>query len=139
MKKLRRLGLLIIGAHWLVGVWHLWLVAKILPGPDNKMYWFAITMSTLMHFGVSIAWWRLSDKVAGLILCVFLVAVLGAGIYEHFLGPGLNNIFRVPLTEWTSAFRASVYSLVVFEILGCWLGIRLMKGRCQAIDATRRA
>ena len=139
MKKLRQLGLLVIAAHWLVGVWHLLLVAKILPSPDHTGYWFAIGLSTLLHFGVSVAWWKLIDGPAGLVLCVFLFAVLGAGIYEHFLGPGLNTIFRIPPSEWTSAFRASVYALVVFEILGCWLGIRRLKGRRQTMRATWRA
>jgi hypothetical protein len=54
-----------------------------------------------------------------LILCVFLLVALGSGIYEHFLGPGLNNVFRVASGDWTAAFRASVFLLVVVEILGC--------------------
>jgi len=136
MKKFRRLGLLVIAVHWLVGVWHLLLVARILPSPDHKEYWFAIGLSTLLHFGVSVAWWKLSDRLAGLVLCLFLVAALGSGVYEHFVGPGPNNIFRVPPSDWTSAFRTSVFALVVFELLGGWLGIRLLRRKRHTVAAT---
>jgi hypothetical protein len=128
MKKLRIYSLLIIAAHWVVGVWHLLLVAKILPAPENNVSWIAISLFTLLHCGVAVACWKLSDRLSGLILCVFLVVALGSGIYEHFLAPGLNNIFRVPPSDWTAAFRASVFLLVVVEILGCWFGIRLSRG-----------
>lgn len=129
MKKLRILGLAVLAAHLIVAVWHLFLVAKILPAPENNVSWFAICLITLGHLGVSVAWLKLSDRFAGLVLCIFLVAALGAGIYEHFLGPGLNNIFRVAPGDWTALFRASVIALVILEALGCWVGVRvLMRG-----------
>jgi hypothetical protein len=125
MRNLRTYGFLAIPAHWIVAVWHLVLVAKVLPASDNSVHWLAIALLTLVHGGVLLACWKLTDRFAGLTLCVFLLVALGSGIYEHFLGPGLNNVFRMASSDWTTAFRASVFLLAVVEILGCWFGIQL--------------
>lgn len=129
MKRFRLVGFLIIAAHWLAAVWHLFIVARIPPVADNKVSWLAVGLVTLFHFVISVAWWKLSDRFAGSVLLVFFVVVTGAGTYEHFLGPGPNNIFRLAPGDWTVAFQMSVFLLVSFEILGLWLAIRFLKGR----------
>jgi len=115
-------------------VWHLFIVAKIPPAASNNVNWLAVGLVTLFHFVVTVAWWKLSDRFASWVLFVFFVVVMGAGMYEHFLGPGTNNIFRVAPGSWTAAFQISVFLLVFFEILGCWLGIRFLMGRGQTSD-----
>ena len=128
MAKPRTLSLLVIVAHWIVAVCHLFFAAKILPAPNNHVSWLAIALITSGHLGVSIALWKLSDKPAGLLSLIFFLAALGADLYEHFLHASANNVFTVGLGGWTTWFDASVFVLIVLEILGLLLGILLFRG-----------
>lgn len=123
------LTLLVVIAHWVVAVLHLFLAAKVLPAPNNNVSWLAITLITLGHWGVSIAFWKLSHKLAGLVSLVFFFAALGADVYEHFLHASANNVFMVAPGDWTARFDASVFILLALEILGCLLGILLLGRR----------
>lgn len=129
MKGWRLFGLLIIAAHWAAAVWHFVLSAKIFPTAANGIDWLPIVFVSAVHLGVSVLWWTVSVRLAGWVLLVLLSTALGVGVYEHFLGPGPNTIFRVPPTNWTAAFRASVLVLLALEILGCWLGLRSVRSR----------
>ena len=131
MKSWRLFGLLIIAAHWAGAVWHLVLLAKIFPTPDSGTNWLPIVFASAAHLGLSIVWWTVSIRIVGWVLLVLLSTALGAGVYEHFLGPGPNTIFRVPHTNWTADFRASVFVLLVLEILGCWLGLRSVRSKAR--------
>lgn len=129
MKSWRLFGLLIIAAHWAAAVWHFVLLAKIFPTAPKGTDWLPIVFVSAVHLGLSVLWWTVSIRLAGWVLLVLLSAAMGAGVYEHFLGPGPNTIFRVPSTNWTAAFRASVFVLLVLEILGCWLGFRSVRSK----------
>jgi hypothetical protein len=131
MTKARMLTLLVVIAHWAVAVLHLFLAAKVLPAPNNNVSWLAITLITLGHLGVSIALWKLSDKLAGLVSLIFFLAALVADLYEHFLHASANNVFMVALGDWTARFDASVFILLALEILGCLLGILLLGRRTR--------
>lgn len=131
MKSWRLFGLLIIAAHCVAAVWHLVLLARIFPTPDNGTTWLPIVFVSAAHLGLSVVWWTVSIRLAGWVLLVLLSTALGAGVYEHFLSPGPNTIFRVPPTNWTAAFRASVFVLLVLEILGCWLGLRSVRSKAR--------
>lgn len=133
MTKPRALALLVVVAHWMVAVSHLFLAAKILPAPNNHVSWLAIILMTSGHLAVSIALWKLSDKLAGLVSLIFFAAALGADLYEHFLHASANNVFAVAPGVWTTGFDASVVVLVVLEILGCSLGI-LLFGRGRTLS-----
>jgi hypothetical protein len=124
-----RLTLPVVIAHWVVATLHLFLAAKVLPAPNNNVSWLAITLITLWHLGVSIALWKLRDRLAGLVSLIFFLAALGADLYEHFLHASANNIFMVSPGDWTTRFDASVYILLALEILGCLLGILLLGRR----------
>ena len=128
MTKLRTLALLVVVAHWIVAVGHLFLAARILPAPNNNVSWLAIVLITSGHLCVSIALWKLSDKLAGLLSLIFFLAALGADLYEHFLHAAPNNIFMVAGGDWTAWFDASVLGLVALEILACSLGVLLLGG-----------
>jgi hypothetical protein len=123
MKKARTLGLLVVIAHWIVAVWHLFLAANILPAPNNHVSGLAIVLISSGHLCVSIALWKLSDKPSGLVLLMFFLAAAGADLYEHFVHASLNNVFMVASGPSTAAFDVSVFVLLVLEILGCFLGI----------------
>jgi hypothetical protein len=131
MTKARMLILLVVIAHWVVAVLHLFLAAKVLPAPNNNVSWLAITLITSGHLVVSIALWNLSDKLTGLVSLIFFLAALGADLYEHFLHASANNVFMVAPGDWTARFDASVFILLALEILGCLLGILLLGRRTR--------
>jgi hypothetical protein len=124
----RTLTLLVVATHWAVAVGHLFVAAKVLPAPNNAVSWLAIALITLGHLIVSIALWKLSDKLAGLVSSLFWLAALGADLYEHFLHASANNVFMVAPGAWTGRFAVSVVGLLALEMLGCVLGILLLAG-----------
>ncbi len=126
MTRRRMFTLLVVVAHWIVAVGHLFLAAKVLPAPNNSVSWLAITLITLGHLGVSIALWKLSDKLSGLVSLIFFFAALSADLYEHFLQASANNVFMVASGDWTARFDVSVFVLLALEIVGCLLGILLL-------------
>ena len=129
MTKPRTLALLVVVAHWIVAVCHLFLAAKVLSDPNNNASWLGISLITLGHLVVSMGLWRLSDKLAGLASLVFFLAALSADLYEHFLHASANNVFMVAAGDWTPLFNVSVFILLAFEILGFLLGIRLLRSK----------
>jgi hypothetical protein len=131
MTKLRTLALLVVVAHWIDAIWHLFLAAKVLPAPNNHVSWLAIILITSGHVVVSIALRKLSEKLAGSISLIFFLAALSADLYEHFLHASGNNVFMVASGHWTALFDASVFVLLALEILGCMLGIPLLGGRTK--------
>jgi hypothetical protein len=122
------LALLVVGGHWFVAVWHLFLAANVLAAPDNKVSWVAITLISAGHLTVSIVLCTLRDKFAGWVSVIFFLAALGADLYEHFLHASANNIFMVAPGNWTAEFDASVFALLALEVLGCVLAILLLGG-----------
>jgi hypothetical protein len=129
MTKPRIIALLVVIAHWMIAIWHLFLTAKILPAPNNTVSWPGIMFITLGHLLMSIVLWKLSDKVSGVVSLLFFLVVGAADVYEHFVHPALNNVFMVRPGNWTTLWEVSVFGLLAFEILGCALGILLLAGR----------
>jgi hypothetical protein len=128
MSRTRMFALLVVAAHWIVAVGHLFLAANILAAPNNHVSWLAVILITSGHLVVSIALWKLSDKPAGLVSLIFFLAAMGADLYEHFLHASANNIFMVAPGDWTTRFNASVFFLLALEIVGCLLGLALLGG-----------
>jgi hypothetical protein len=131
MTRLRTLALLIVVAHWIVAIWHLFLAASVLPAPNNSVSWLAVVLLTMLHGGVSIALWKLSGRLVGLVSLIFFLAALSADLYEHFLHASGNNVFMVAPGYWTAWFNASVFILLALELLGCSLGVLLLGGRTR--------
>jgi hypothetical protein len=129
MPTRRTLTLLVVVAHWIVAVGHLFLAAEVLPPPNNQVGWLAVTLITLGHLAVSLALWTLSDRIAGLVSLIFFLAAFSADLYEHFLHASANNVFTVASGGWTAPFDVSVFILLALEIVGCLLGILLLGGR----------
>jgi len=137
------LALLVVIAHWGVAVSHLFLAARVLAAPNDKVSWLAVTLITLGHSAVFIALWKLSDRLTGLVSLIFFLAALGADLYEHFLHASANNVFMVAPGDWTVPFDVSVFILLALEILGGLLGILLLgrgtRNNSQPEFATRNA
>jgi hypothetical protein len=129
MTKARTLALLVVAAHCIVAIWHLFLAARILPVPNNHVSWLAIVLITSGHVCVSILLWKLSDKVAGFVSVIFFLAAMGADLYEHFLHASQNNVFMLARGDWTAIFSVSVFILLALEIAGCSLGTIVLGGR----------
>jgi hypothetical protein len=85
MTNLRTAALLVVLAHWLVAIGHLFLAAEILPAPNDKVSWLAIVLITSGHLLGSAVLWKISHKLTGLVALVFFLAALSADLYEHFL------------------------------------------------------
>ena len=132
MARPRVLALLVVVAHWIVAVWHLFLAANILPAPNDRVSWLAITLISSGHLCVCLALWLLGDRLAGWVSLVFFLAALGADLYEHFLHVSANNIFHVAPGDGRALFDASVFTLLALEILGCLMGILLLL--CRRVD-----
>lgn len=47
------------------------------------------------------------------------------GLYEHFLGPGTDNVLHMPPSELSLPFQVRAVLLVLLEALGCWVGFRI--------------
>jgi hypothetical protein len=136
MAKLRTLVLLVVAAHWIVAIWHLFLAARILPAPNNHVSWLAIVLITSGHMVVSSLVWKLSDKVAGFVSVIFFLAAMCADLYEHFLHASQNNVFMVARGDWTAVFNASVFILLALEIVGCLLGTVMLGGKRRNSKST---
>jgi len=129
MTKLRMFAVLVIVAHWLDAVVHLFLAAKVLAPPSDHVSWLAVTLITSGHLVVAIVLWTLSDKISGFVSLIFFLAAMGADLYEHFLHASANNVFMVAAGDWTAGFDVSVVVLLALEILGCVLGTVLLGGK----------
>jgi hypothetical protein len=136
MTKARKLALLVVAAHWIVAIWHLFLAAKILPAPNNSVSWLATLLITSGHAVVSILLWKLSHKVAGFVSVIFFLAAMSADLYEHFLHASQNNVFMLPSGGWTAIFNLSVFILLALEIVGCLLGTMMLGGRTRNNKST---
>jgi hypothetical protein len=131
MTKLRVLTLLVVVAHWIDAIGHLFLAAKILPAPNDHVSSLAVILITSGHLVVSVALWELGDRIAGCISLIFFLAALSADLYEHFLHASGNNVFMVGFGHWTFWFDASVVVLLALEILGCTIGAWLLTSRMR--------
>ena len=136
MAKARTLALLVVAAHWIVAIWHLFLAAKVLPAPNNHVSGLAIISITSGHAVVSFLLWKLSDKVAGFVSLIFFLAAMSADLYEHFLHASQNNIFMVARGDWTAIFNLSIFILLALEIVGCLLGTIVLGGRTRNNKST---
>ena len=128
MTKPCMLALLVVAAHWLDAVGHLFLAARVLPPPNDHVSGLAVTLITSGHLVVAIVLWMLSARIGGVVSLIFFLSAMSADLYEHFLHASGNNVFMVAPGDWTAAFNASVFALLGLEIVGCVLGVILLGG-----------
>ncbi len=128
MTRTRTLALMVVVAHWIIAVVHLFFAAEVLPAPNNDVSWLAILLITLGHACALMALWKLGDKISGVVTLIFFLCALSADLYEHFLHTSANNVLMVAAGHWTAWFDVSVFALLALEILACSLGILLIGG-----------
>lgn len=125
----RLLGVLLVIAHGAIADWHLAVAAKAVPATAPANLAVPLTLIALVHIVIAVAAWAAAPAARGRLLSIFFALSLLFNVYEHFLGPEPNSIFRVAPGEWAGTFRISVFILTATEIIGLWLGARLLLGR----------
>jgi len=117
-------GALIVVAHFIVALWHLFLVVKTQPGFPTFAPPLLILVNLLPVMGAVVLAKRL-PKLAGILIAIPLGIALVIGLYAHFLNPGTDNVFRMPRGKLTLPFQISAAQLVVLEAAGVWFGLVL--------------
>jgi hypothetical protein len=105
--------------------WHLYLLGKLHPdmtGTQLVLFGGAINLLPLTAAALS---WSRFRRLAGWLLAIFFGAVAVIGGYEHFVRPGPDNFLEMAAGAWTASFRVSAVLLVIVDILGCWIGVRM--------------
>lgn len=123
-RKLLILGGAVTTAHFLLTLWHLFLLVKTQPDTPKFLPPILILVNLLPVTGVAV-FAKGFPTIAAAMIAVPLGVALAVGGYSHFLSPGSDNIFHMPYGTLTLTFQASAILLLLLEILGCWIGIRM--------------
>jgi hypothetical protein len=105
---------------------HLFLLSKLNPGLGLLLITFVGAMNLLPFLGLFLFENR-SYAVAGWFFVVPFGLALIFGGYSHFLGSGPDNVFQMTQGPWPLSFQITATLLAVLEILGCWLGVRMLE------------
>jgi hypothetical protein len=127
VKKLVVYATLAVLAHAAIVVWHLLVLAKITPGLDGRQVLAgALAFNAVPLVGLILLWTRYA-RLASVLIFIPLAAGFVAGGFQHFLSDGPDNVFRMAATEWALPYRTSAVLLILLELSGCWLCIRLFR------------
>ncbi len=132
LRKLFLLGTAVVLSHFVVVIWHLFMLLKLQPGTSGFALVFLIVVN-LIPVMAMVAFQKGHPKLAGAMIFVPLGVALIIGIYAHYLSAGADNVLRMPPGEWRSSFQLSAILLSVLEALGCWIGFRIF-GSIRAKD-----
>jgi hypothetical protein len=114
----------IVVGHFIVVVWHLFLVVRVQPGFPRSALPLMILVNFFPIAGL-VALAKGFAKWAGCMITLPLAIVLVIGTYAHFLSPGADNVLHMPPGDLRLPFQISAVLLVLLEALGCWVGIRI--------------
>jgi hypothetical protein len=114
----------IMMGNLLVVIWHLLLLVKVQPTTPGFVPPLLILVNLLPLAGLVVFAKGFSKLAASMIILPLGIALV-IGAYAHFLSAGADNILRMPAGELTLPFQVSAFLLVVFEALGCGIGVRM--------------
>lgn len=114
----------VVTAHFLVVVWHLWLLVRVQPGTPSFLPPILILVNLLPVAGL-ILFAKGSQKLAASLVTVPLGIALVIGFGAHFLSPGNDNVLHMPPGELRLPFEVSAVLLVVLEAVGAFLGLQM--------------
>jgi hypothetical protein len=127
MRRLYMYATLVVLAHAAVVFWHLLTHTRIAsPLEPNLAMVYAILVG-LLPLNALLALWANYTKWGGWLLLLFFAMPLAIFGYEHFLNMGSRNVFHIAPLEAAPTFQVSAVLLVVFEVLGCWVGIQILR------------
>jgi hypothetical protein len=78
--------------------------------------------------------WRGSHSAGGGLLLASLAGALIFGVWYHFVAISPDHVSHLPAAAhsgWRLLFQTTAVLLIPTEALGCWAGLRLMKGRAS--------
>ena len=114
----------VVTGHFLVVVWHLWLLVRVQPGTPRVLPPMLILVNLLPVAGL-ILFAKGSQKIAAGLVTVPLGVALVIGFGAHFLSSGNDNVFHMPPGELRLPFQVSAVLLVVLEAVGAFLGLQM--------------
>jgi len=123
-RRLLRWGVAVVGAHFLLVLWHLLLLLTVEPNTPRLLPPILILINLLPLAGL-LAYAKGFSKSAAILIALPLAVGLAIGGYSHFLSPGTDNVFRMPPGEFRLSFQVSALLLVILEASGCWIALRM--------------
>jgi hypothetical protein len=125
--RLRASVLAVVVSHACVVVWHLVVVGNINPAVVTPGFLLFLGAINLLPFVAAALLTARVHLLAGWLLLIPFGLALTAGLISHFLSPGPDNVFRIAAGAWTWSYRVSAVLLVLFETVGCWLAIMVLR------------
>ena len=112
--------------HFLVVVWHLWLLVRVQPGTPRFLPPILILVNLLPVAGL-IVLAKGSQKLAATLVTVPLGVALVVGFGAHFLSSGNDNVLHMPPGALLLSFQTSAVLLMVLEAAGVLLGLQMFR------------
>ena len=112
--------------HFLVVVWHLWLLVRVQPGTPSFLPPILILVNLLPVAGL-IVLAKGSPKLAATLVTVPLGVALVVGFAAHFLASGNDNVLHMAPGELRLSFQVSAVLLMVLEAAGVLLGLQMFR------------
>jgi hypothetical protein len=116
----------VVTGHFLVVVWHLWLLVRVQPGTPRFLPPILILVNLLPVAGL-IVLAKGSQKLAATLVTVPLGVALVVGFGAHFLSSGNDNVLHMPPGALLLSFQTSAVLLMVLEAAGVLLGLQMFR------------
>src|SRR5581483_1449108 len=117
-------GIPVVVGHFLIVLWHLFLLVKIEPNTASFLPPLLILINVIPVAELFV-FQRGFSKLAATMVAVPLAVALVINAYSHFLSSGTDNFFRMPPGEFRLSYQISAILLVMLGVLGCWIGYRM--------------
>lgn len=115
---------LVVG-HFLVVLWHLFLLVKVEPNTPQILPPLLILINLIPLAGLFV-FARGFSRLAASMIAIPLGIALVIGGYSHFVSSGADNVFRLHPGEYILSYQVSAVLLVILEALGCWISFRML-------------
>lgn len=125
MRNLLRWSVPVIVGHFVVVLWHLWLLDRVQPSTPRFLPPLLITINLLPIAGLAL-FAKGFPKIAGILVALPLGTAFVAGVSAHFISAGPDNVLHMPPVPYRFPYVISAVLLVVLEALGCWAGLRML-------------
>ena len=114
----------VVTGHFLVVVWHLWLLVRVEPGTPSFLPPILILMNLLPVAGL-IVLANGSQRLAATLVTMPLGVALVVGFGAYFLSSGNDNVLHMPPGALRLSFQISAVLLTVLEAVGVLLGLQM--------------
>jgi hypothetical protein len=115
----------VVLGHFLVVLWHLFLLVKVEPNTPRFLPPLLIVINLIPVAGL-FAFAKAFSKLAASMIAIPLAVALIIGGNAHFLSSGPDNVFRLPPGAYILSYQISAVLLVILEVMGCWIATRMI-------------